>query len=1126
MKYLLHPDIRGNNIALNLARSFSHISVGDLPVADYDTRFFEAKPTSRAVAYDFKQRLKHHDQATIEEWAALFLLHYFGVIHIERLAAADLQKRYDATLWPALTQTHREVDGKPPRHLELLRTGAEAEIKDGLTVGGVAPEIVFFGARDRSQWTQSKAFQPYLATTTLSWTQCVARLVTEENKLAVYQHLMRVANEHLTEDYRTILLEFLGSQAKSPQVFYGLTYQRDFANPLAADPYLWERGTTFDNSSLLENYPLKQRKADGGWIYFLLTGLPLLTSWMTQAYPGLPAPIHYTGEPNDRTILVEHGGQKIPCALEPQDEIKHLRTLFLKTTPYCAAPAHTARVHELHKRLVGNKTGVVAANQSGRKEATTIYFAPITAELLQHFPLLLSQPNQLVRLEEKTEGTRVTGIQWVLHLNGLEVRWEASLVEPKKLTESQLSLWPPRYSPHWGFYILQGRSNDHPNRWELIGEGGSSGKHHSQQLRADSDEERYLSILQGQRPAALLLRDDQREHGVLWLEPLPEAKGSAQRQAQMAIDFGTSNTCLAYKIGEVREVLRFTLAPQSMWMNTENKETLNTIAGTVPVLWGLEKGYLPTILLRRKAATFPDKTRVQDIRLEHLFQVDIPYLRVPDHAAQFLREPDSTWEEMGNLKWDFGRNEPYRSLFLSLLLTYAHAELLFQYEAKVTDYTFTFPLALPERELESFHSNNKTVVQTLRTFCYEPAVASSYAYHDHVNESMAIARSADVEPSKTSLDIFMDVGGGTTDIALRYGSEFIALESVRVAGEAFLRFAHLNYKLPLKGADTFTHLMTELLSGVEVAHLPAHQDEGIRYWYPLLVMRPTEGELREKEGQILKQGFGAKSYQRFRSILFYQHLLTYALIQGCAAAVDQRLNLPNGLHLVLAGNGWGLLMFAELERVGSKLKDIAENILQKHLKPALLKTLAESERPLLERLKVSSVDLLNETSFREAKTSTAFGALRVTREDEMSKGNLLPYTGITIPALRINDFRPIAIRWFDRWDKVTFQQALAEHDFADISQLACDEQETLQQPFDPLLSVFTRLANRENTQIDPAPPATWEKLNGPLFRKGVYLDNGKTRHSPLSLFLTLGLYDSEESERKPLNVLAKETKNW
>ena len=94
---------------------------------------------------------------------------------------------------------------------------------------------------------------------------------------------------------------------------------------------------------------------------------------------------------------------------------------------------------------------------------------------------------------------------------------------------------------------------------------------------------------------------------------------------------------------------------------------------------------------------------------------------------------------------------------------------------------------------------------------------------------------------------------------------------------------------------------------------------------------------------------GAYSYQRYRTRLLFRHIITYSLLQACAAAVDNRIKLSSGINLILGGNGWGLMLFAEFPRDSTRLRDEAQAIL-KSLKTQLAEHTTPEEREYLDAL--------------------------------------------------------------------------------------------------------------------------------------------------------------------------------
>ena len=108
----------------------------------------------------------------------------------------------------------------------------------------------------------------------------------------------------------------------------------------------------------------------------------------------------------------------------------------------------------------------------------------------------------------------------------------------------------------------------------------------------------YVSIMHNPTapdfPYGLLLRDnDSQAGGVLFLD-IPQERIPQLQSARLSVDFGTSNTCLAFDTTEQPTTLKFSLQPQMLW-GPQNSETV----GFVPFNWGGQAGYFPTVLLSR-----------------------------------------------------------------------------------------------------------------------------------------------------------------------------------------------------------------------------------------------------------------------------------------------------------------------------------------------------------------------------------------------------------------------------------------------------------------------------------------------------------------------------------------------
>jgi hypothetical protein len=162
-KDFLNAGILGGGAGVANKRAFRSVSTEYIESPDYNARFFETFPTAWASAYAFMKALAAEskaengdeahavadDEATIavtEEWASLFLLHYFGIVHLVTYKQEDLEKDYDKDLWLALSGTFPNIKSNSISAVRLLETNEHT------VVGAYYPEIIFFPGRGRASW--------------------------------------------------------------------------------------------------------------------------------------------------------------------------------------------------------------------------------------------------------------------------------------------------------------------------------------------------------------------------------------------------------------------------------------------------------------------------------------------------------------------------------------------------------------------------------------------------------------------------------------------------------------------------------------------------------------------------------------------------------------------------------------------------------------------------------------------------------------------------------------------------------------------------------------------------------------------------------------------------------------
>ncbi len=1116
-KDFLNAGILGSGAGVPQRRGFRAVSVEYIGSPDYNARFFETFPTVWASAYAFRKTLESEAHAgegarraeyalgeATEEWVTLFLLHYFGIVHLAQFQQHLLEHEYDKDLWVALHGTYPSAKENGVNEVLLLLSD------DNAVVGAYYPEVVFFPSRGRESWQGSEILEPYLRAGRLSWTQAARVLLEEETSRADFHtHLRLVADRAL---HSSTLKNHLNNFCR--ETFSAAPPATGRLDP---HPLRWEVPGSLrpEPKEFLDKYPLSVANAKGGKTYYLVSGMPHPSPWMTTAIAsGWPAPAQYrrTGA---REISVKFAGSDIRCSLDDDDEIVLLRELFLADSPFWCKLPRSSETHASHFRTLHE---VELRDSILTQRDMAVCLAPVRREFLQHFPETFQNLKSVYAVPGQGGS-----VEWLFPVRGKEVRWVTKPIGSTDMPNTSLMMWPPKVSRRWKLYAAYGTgSKETGGRWHLVDENGWQGK------TVELEEDEYVNFLQRpgttpNRPRAVLFTDtNDRERGLLFLSDFEEQAIDAEGRASLAVDFGTSNTCLAYDAGQ-SEILRFKLSPLSLW-GIRRPEGFDRL-GFVPMSWGGAKGFFPTVLLsRRFDERLPDMTP-EEVQLEHLFKVDVPGLHRQFESRLYEKEVFQTWRLHSNLKWDPDPRTPWRALFLELTLLYAHAEMFFNRASVIDSYVFTFPLAFGDTFRRRYHEQAQGVIRKIRQYCYgSDPQADAFRYVPTIDESTAIAESIREHSSATTMEVFVDVGGGTADIAVRHGGHFLVLDSLEVAGKTFFRFAERNFKQRLAGATQFKRHLGRLLQGKEQELMIPTFDRqlDLSTFYSVAINDLSDETFRGREENIIKKGMGTSSYQRYRARLFFRHILAYALLQACAAAVDHRIKLANGIKLILGGNAWGLMLFAELPRSTEKLSEEAAQTLNL-LKRQLADSVSSEEREYLEGLEIFGIELLNEDDLSRAKTSVAVGALRADPEGAGRRKNTMPYAGISIHNLRVNDFNPSTVRWCERWG---FEQFRSRFGFMDqVSVAEFEGPEDLRKPLDPVLAAFTCLGNAVRNDQDNMPEATWTNINAEVGRRISQMRGDRLGPPPANHFLSEVLY-RENAQRDFLDTLAERNGNY
>lgn len=1137
-KEFLNSGILGGGAGIAEKRSFRAVRTEYLTSPDYDPKYFETFPTSWAAGYAFRKVLDlpvkpgaevgpFADEVSnaVEEWVTLFLLHYFGVAYLAEFKQNELQQNYDRDLWQALSGTYPSAREEPPKSIKLLQ-------HNETVLGAYYPAVVFFPARDRTVWLKDKTLADYLLDGRLSWTRSRRILLTSDKEERDFHIHLRLIAKHAVpkSTLQDRLYDFCETNFKE---------RIDLIGSLETDPSKWEVPglKQWEADELLQIYPLRKSKKSAetddeksvGRIFYLLDGLPDLQPWMKAAIvPSGPAPYQYR-KLNDQEIVVELPGRRFVCKKGENDQVVLVKDLFLADTPHwCKIPktsdTQAAHIRSIHKMEL--RDPVIT------EKDTAVCLAPIKSEFIRHFPELLTNLDK-VSAVPSLEGASV---EWTIPvMPGREVKWQTRPSYAKGLSTSSLAMWPRRVSSDWRLYAAYGfGTKEDCGRWHLVDQNGQIG------TLIDAEEEEYISVLSGSsipnQPRALLLSDNgDRERGMLFLAEFGgDQTPNHDLDTKLSVDFGTSNTCLGFTFSESQpEILRFTITPRPLWGKRGDLSDALELPGFFPYKWNATttKGFFPTILLsRRSDPKLNDSLKPEEVSISHLFKVDIPGLHKELEQRLYQGDLNKTWKPHANLKWDLeGKTEPWRTLFLQLSLLYAHAEMFFNKRTLIDHYVFTFPLAFRKDDRDSYHTKVKNALKQIRHLCYGKSLVEDVDYDERVDESTAIAESVGSVGTKATMEVFIDVGGGTTDIAVSHDRKFLVLDSIRVAGKTFFHFAKKNFANDLFGSSDFKKHLRRLLQGAkddaELKLLNPDPSFDLDITYSVWISSLDDQQFQEREAAILRKGMGTYSYQRYRTRLFFQHILTYALLQACAAAVDQKLKPSSGINLILGGNGWGLMLFGEFERVSGHIEEEAKKILRL-LKERLAGAATEEEREYLDALKIYNLILLNEENLSKAKTNVALGALNAARgRTNIDRSSTMPYAGFTLEKMEMSGSQPATIRWCERWGLQSFQAKFPGVEQVENGNFAAPE--NLEAPLSPILSVFTSVGNVRAGDDDNMPGEAWTNINGRV-EDFVSTLSGRIERlevSPINHLLSEVLY-SRRAAKDFLDTLAQVNGNY
>lgn len=1132
-------------------------------------------------------------QEAVEEWMCLFLLYYFGVANLQELAG-DLftdgpggKSGYDPDLWPALSLTYPEGD---LRGLTLLRVDDQQQT----VIGACYPGIVFFPSRGRQTWPASEKLSGYLANRKLSWAKCAAKLLDKTEArtdflrfLASVKGTLKGANLQtavalfcaqrklaLPTDAEAFASEEPRGWARAivtdPEVImqhYPLFRDRTVPDPRTGNPghiertyFIVERLSDEEGDEAAE---AGAGKLDGPWIGEKVgKGMPTPRDIRAERTGIDRVAINCGGERRVYLLQEDAAGPRQVNNVPLRERVVLLEECFLPRAAYwCRLPAEegfATRIQPFHLRKVGDQSSELRKRSNN---STTVHLAPVNERFMSHFGFDLYRPDVAtllpvrdVRCEAKDiqeGGSATLGARWTFTVETsapvsggdpsrrrLEITWEAPVEQNAKLEYNTAAIYPPEVSKDWRLYVSRGygATRSESGVWGLVDENGRCGE---VQVKGESESISILSDTaadRSNRPQALMLYDaDNNPRGAFFLENPGERTPSWD--ARLGVDFGTSNTCFAFqRISQPApdpQTLKFELAPRMIWGRASSE-----LPGFVPFAWQ-GKDFFSTVLLSTKAKTAAlARLQPHEVKPADLFlHIDIPVLHKGLQEALALGAFENDWIIHPYLKWEQGgggdgRQKPWRALFLSLSLLYAHAELFFKHESKITDYVFTFPLAFEAGVEQDYEQDAAEICRLVRSFCYPGG--SQRASVKVVDESTAVAASQGIDDDHAHTDVFIDIGGMTTDIAVRVDrNRFYARDSVKVAGSAFFKFidSHRGRERLDSAKALNEHLGALLKEDASSLSIPnkdlLSQIGGFGSYFSIAIGERAQPQL-ERSMREVRRDANPEHYQTFRSRLFYEHLLAYALLQACAAIIKNP-TAPTSIRVICTGNAWGLLTFAKLEKSEQDIRAAAAKRLER-IKQSLKKAegLSDATASRLQRIDIGPVIVVGNqrdagaaAAMNGAKTAVASGAIKW-----LSSGGANERTGDYYSGLRLGQAKAagieVTVDWSDMWSVSHFSQAVGqaladqEIDFdGNIADITFSVDQEAVEPFDPLLYVFmpkpAALTNGgdEKAKAETADwlKRTWRTLNGKLLTRTYTVKNGRLPPSPLNRFLSEVIYE-------------------
>jgi hypothetical protein len=409
-------------------------------------------------------------------------------------------------------------------------------------------------------------------------------------------------------------------------------------------------------------------------------------------------------------------------------------------------------------------------------------------------------PDWPIRSEylDSIEKVSKEGDRYLITLNG----WSAPITwTPREVIEvdrASILLWPNFQAAGWNvnyafFYPSEVLKGLHPSVKLLNVREGRKGK----VVREEASGEKAASKTDYPITHVEIFCDGQAAG--LFADGRPQLNPSLAASG-ISLDFGTSNTSLSIRVGDEDQLFEL----QDMTVDILGMDYYLQSRDEAGIEAFKRSFWFPTYFPGRMVTTLPSDLIfvTEEIRLggpsslrEPFKDFTIPHPLYERNGAEKCIISNFKWEEHGVFR---GHREDLVKAYLKLVMHMAFATLRKNKNAGAVTLQATYPLAFDEVKYNAYKNWLSAMMAELRK---ETGVDVRLEFTNLARKEVELvteseAGSALFSPPPHIAKFMVDIGGGTTDIALVKDGEILAKDSIRYAGNLYIEFLAKNLFMP------------------------------------------------------------------------------------------------------------------------------------------------------------------------------------------------------------------------------------------------------------------------------------------------------------------------------------------